>query len=73
MSVAICIANSQGILCDRLGPANGASVKYKTTGDGALHREVSSGRKVSGRVLDMRPLEVWVEMAWQERFAAPFH
>ncbi len=49
MSVAICIADSQGILCDHSGLANGASVKYKTTGDGALHREVRSGRKVSDR------------------------
>ncbi len=62
-SVAICIADSQGISCDRSELASGASVKYKTTGDGAQHREVSNGRNVSGRVLDMRPLEVCVKMA----------
>ncbi len=49
MSIAICIADSQGIPCVRSELASGASVKFKTTGVGALHREVSSGRKASGR------------------------
>ncbi len=46
VSVAICTADSQGIPCDRSEMANGASAKYKTTGDGTLHRKVSSGRSV---------------------------
>ncbi len=64
VSVTICIADSQGIPCDHVGLASGASVNYKTTGDGTLHREVSNRRIVSGIVLDMRPLVVWVKMVW---------
>ncbi len=51
MSVATCIPDSQVIPCDYSGLTSRASVKYKTTDDSTLHREVSSGRKVSGRVL----------------------
>ncbi len=63
MLLAIYIADSQGIPCDCSKLASGASVKYETTGDGVLYREVSTGRKASGRVLDMRPLVVWAKMA----------